>query len=296
MYKKILVALFILCFALPACAKRQSEEIITPLTQLQKRQYQTRTFNSGDSTAVMKGVLNVLQDEGYIVYNVNSLLGFIYGVKDFDTTDPNVDISKEFGLTKSRLNYNGVKVATLEVAANVTEYPQNVRIRVNFKRKLLNEYGNAQFIDDVDDAEFYDEFYKKLDSAIALQKGTTVKKMPAIENIPVTNPPKVEQVPVAEGAPAIEEPKTEVNPQLPAKTIKESSAKEPEQMKEEKGAPQAEEEQINKEDAKLEKKRAKEEAKALKEQEKLEKELEKEKEKQAKEQAKIEKELNKIYQ
>ena len=98
MYKKIFAALFVLCLALPVFAIRQSEEIITPMTQLQKRQYQTRVLPSGSQTAVMKGVLNVLQDEGYIVYNVNSLLGFIYGVKDFDTTDPNVDISKEFGL------------------------------------------------------------------------------------------------------------------------------------------------------------------------------------------------------
>ena len=171
MTKKIIAILFVLCLALPVCAKkRQSEEIITPMTQLEKRQFQTRTYESSDKPLVMKAILNVLQDEGYIVYNANSMLGFIYGVKDFDTSDPNIDISKEFGLSKSRLNWNGVKVATVETTANVTEYGKSMRVRINFKRKLLNVYGNAQFIDDINDEQYYQEFFSKVDKAIFIQK------------------------------------------------------------------------------------------------------------------------------
>lgn len=171
MLKKTLLILFILCLALPVNAKkRQAETIITPMTQLEKRQFQTRTYESSDKALVMKAMLNVLQDEGFIVYNANPLLGFIYGVKDFDTSDPNIDISKEFGLSKSRLNWNGVKVATIETTANVTEYGKSMRVRVNFKRKLLNIYGNAQFIDDVNDETYYQDFFSKVDKAIFLQK------------------------------------------------------------------------------------------------------------------------------
>ena len=169
--KKILAILLVLCCCLPAMAKkRQNEEIITPLTQLEKRQFQTRTYASQDNVIAMKAILNVLQDEGYIVYNVNSLLGYIYGVKDFDLSDPNIDITKEFNMTKSRLNYNGVKVATIEASVNITQYGDKSRIRANFKRKLLNVYGHAQMIDDVSDIEFYNDFYTKVDSAINLQK------------------------------------------------------------------------------------------------------------------------------
>lgn len=171
MIKKILLVLFVFCLALPVSAKkRQAETIITPMTQLEKRQFQTRTYESNDKPLVMKAMLNVLQDEGFIVYNANPLLGFIYGVKDFDTSDPNIDISKEFGLSKSRLNMNGIKVATIETTANITEYGKSMRVRVNFKRKLLNVYGNAQFIDDVNDESYYQEFFSKVDKAIFLQK------------------------------------------------------------------------------------------------------------------------------
>ncbi len=171
MMKKILLALFVLCLALPVSAKKtSSQDIITPMTQLEKRQFQTRTYDSTDKALVMKAMLNVLQDEGFIVYNANPLLGFIYGVKDFDTSDPNIDISKEFGLSKTRLNWNGVKVATIETTANVTEYGKSMRVRINFKRKLLNIYGNAQFIDDINDENYYQDFFSKVDKAIFLQK------------------------------------------------------------------------------------------------------------------------------
>lgn len=171
MLKRLLTVLFVLCFALPACARsKQQESIITPMTQLEKRQFQTRTYQTVDKPLVMKAMLNVLQDEGFIVYNANPLLGFIYGVKDFDTSDKNIDISREFGLSKSRLNLNGIRVATIETTANVTEYGKSMRVRVNFKRKLLNIYGNAQFIDDVNDETYYQDFFSKVDKAIFLQK------------------------------------------------------------------------------------------------------------------------------
>lgn len=170
MIKKILLVLVLMCFALPCFAKKSTqEEVITPLTQLEKRQFQTRTYKATDKQTVMKALLNVYQDEGFMVYNANHLLGFIYGTKDFDTSDPDIDISKEFGLSKGRLNVNGVKVATLETSANVTEYGETIRVRVNFKRKLLNIYGNAQFIEDVNEDTFYTDFFEKLETAIILQ-------------------------------------------------------------------------------------------------------------------------------
>ena len=170
MIKKILLILTLMCLALPCFAKKSTqEEVITPLTQLEKRQFQTRTYKSTNKQTVMKALLNVYQDEGFMVYNANPLLGFIYGTKEFDTSNSDVDISKEFGLSKGRLNVNGVKVATLESSANVTEYGETIRVRVNFKRKLLNIYGNAQFIEDVNEDTFYADFFEKLETAITLQ-------------------------------------------------------------------------------------------------------------------------------
>jgi hypothetical protein len=251
----------------------------------------------------MKGILNTLQDEGYIVYNVNSLLGFIYGVKDFDTTDPNVDISKEFGLTKSRLNYNGVTVATLEVTINVTDYGEDLKVRTNFKRKLLNQYGNAQFIDDIDEEEFYTEFYEKADKAIQLQKQTKAKIQPVrreIIPVPVPVKPRLEvkkETPIAVPQEVSQEAGNKLKPVVDESTVKRTELKEI-KIKEETPATtkedikkvveqQTEQEELSeKEQAKKEAREEKERIKKEREQAKIEAKLLKEQEKEAKRAAK----------
>lgn len=304
--KRILALLLVIGIiaVLPSYGKKhQTEEIITTMTQLQKRQFQTRTYKSTDKVIVMKGILNTLQDEGYIVYNVNSLLGFIYGVKDFDTTDPNVDISKEFGLTKSRLNYNGVTVATLEVTINVTDYGEDLKVRTNFKRKLLNQYGNAQFIDDIDEEEFYTEFYEKADKAIQLQKQTKAKIQPVrreIIPVPVPVKPRLEvkrETPIAVPQEVSQEAGNKLKPVVDESTVKRTELKEI-KIKEETPATtkedikkvveqQTEQEELSeKEQAKKEAREEKERIKKEREQAKIEAKLLKEQEKEAKRAAK----------
>ncbi len=297
--KKILAILLVLCCVLPAVAKkRQNEEIITPLTQLEKRQFQTKTFPVQDNMLVMKAILNVLQDEGFLVYNVNSLLGYIYGVKDFDLSDPNIDVSKEFGVTKSRLNYNGVKVATLEVGVNVMQYGQNSRVRVNFKRKLLNEYGNAQMIEDISDIQYYDDFYAKVNTAINIQKQiqekikketpVTVKKMLPKMKDPAEDTKQIENAETLEESPEIklnEQNTTESvsTPDIPViEATRQEFSSEPIEVPEDvKVAPSSQEEtKTQPEDEKVE--TAKQESKELKKQLKQEKQDAKQAQKDAK--------------
>ena len=309
MYKKILAIIFVLCLALPVSAKRQSEEIITTMTQLQKRTFQTRTYASSDKVLVMKALLNVFQDEGFMVYNVNSLLGFIYSVKDFDTTDPNIDISKEFGLTKSRLNYNGIKVATIESSANVTEYGNNIRVRVNFKRKLLKEYGNAQLVEDIDESPFYDEFYSKVDNALNLQKSTNApaaKELPVVQKVSEPKPVVKEkellnivEPEINDSEPVIIE-ENDILEEEPQAVEEESDsqenlyAQESQKLEEVSNYSEKEQKRLEKMMQKEEKEKAKILSKEAKEQEKLAKELAKEQAKQAKEEAKIIKEMEKM--
>jgi hypothetical protein len=170
--KKIL-ALTLMCLLLCAGAtdaRKVKDEGQIIRTQLEKREFQTRSYASGDKVVIMKAMLNVLQDEGFIVNNANPLLGFISGTKDFDVADKTIDVKKEFGHGKSKLNWHGVRVATIETTANITEFGKNVRVRVNFKRKLLNVYGNAQSISEIDDEEYYRDFFAKVDKAIFIQK------------------------------------------------------------------------------------------------------------------------------
>lgn len=173
MKKIFLLFAVVVLFAIPVQAKKNYSYKDTPppqKTQLEKRQVQTREYDSTDKAMIMKAMLNVLQDEGFIVNNANPLLGFISGEKEFDLNDKSIDIQKEFGTSRASLNWNGVRIAVIEATANVTEYGNQIKVRINFKRKLLNVYGNAQSIDEIDDEKYYQDFFAKVDKAIFLQK------------------------------------------------------------------------------------------------------------------------------
>lgn len=171
--RKILyvIAVFIL-IALPSHAKANySYTTAKPQkTQLEKRQFQTRSYDCTDKALIMKAMLNVLQDEGFIVNNANPLLGFISGDKEFDINDKSIDVSKDFGTNRSSLCLKGVRIAVIDATANVTEYGNEVKVRVTFKRKLLNVYGNAQVINEINDGNYYQNFFAEVDKAIFIQK------------------------------------------------------------------------------------------------------------------------------
>ena len=121
MKKYFLIVLTLLLFNVPcfAATKAKPNEIITPQTQLQKRQYQTREYSGIDKASLMKAMLDELQDEGFIVNNANSLLGFISGAKEFSTNDKTINFEQEFGVSKKYLG--GASVAVVEATANVPE-------------------------------------------------------------------------------------------------------------------------------------------------------------------------------
>ena len=168
MKKFLILILFLSVITInPSFAKKNTNDVITPQTQLEKRQYQTRQYSNIPKPVLMKAMLNVLQDEGFIVNNANSLLGFISGAKEFSPKDKTIDIEKEFGTKKGLL---GAVVAVVETTANVSEYGKEMRVRVNFKRKLLNAYGNAYKIEDVSDEQYYQNFFARVDKAIFIQK------------------------------------------------------------------------------------------------------------------------------
>lgn len=166
--KKILLALLLITLVgsiTPTFAKAKNE-IITPQTQLQKRQYQTRQYSNIDKATIMKAMLNVLQDQGFIVNNANSLLGFISGDKEFSANDKTIDFEKEFGAKKKI----GTVVAVVNATANISEYGKTYRVRVNFKRKLLNGYGSPISIEEITEDAYYQDFFSKVDKAIFIQK------------------------------------------------------------------------------------------------------------------------------
>src|SRR5690349_12138102 len=69
------------------CAPAPMPPTQRPRTQLQTREFQTRAYETTDTKMVMKALLNVLQDEGFIVKNANENLGLIVATKETENPD-----------------------------------------------------------------------------------------------------------------------------------------------------------------------------------------------------------------
>jgi hypothetical protein len=116
---------------------------------------------------VMKAVLNVLQDDGYIVKNAVPDLGLL-------TAEKYVDIENKASSFFARIwrgrNARWKKTSIIECTANVSDFGEQTRVRVNFQVRVLDNLGNDLSIQQVDEQEFYQTFFSKVDKGIFIQK------------------------------------------------------------------------------------------------------------------------------
>jgi hypothetical protein len=136
-------------------------------TQLQTREFQTRTYETKDSKMVMKAMLNVLQDEAYIVKNVNVELGFLNASKEIDVESKGEAFWARF---LAGQNARWKKNSIWDVTTNVTEFGEQCRVRVNFQIKTLDNVGNVVAVQPVQDETVYQDFFSKVGKGIFIQK------------------------------------------------------------------------------------------------------------------------------
>lgn len=180
--KKFLIFLFFISIGFYGCSivsspKKSDDE----QTQLQVRQFQTREFDTNDTKLVMKALVNVLQDDDFIIKNAVVDLGLISASKEIDMAAEGRGSKKDFwedffkaifSDKKSYRNdptiYNKLKI--VEATINVTEYGRRTKVRANFQAKILDNRGNPVEVFIVDDEKFYRDFFAKVDKGIFLQK------------------------------------------------------------------------------------------------------------------------------
>lgn len=166
----------LLCFLAVACASAPRPE----QSQLQVRQFQTREYDALDLKTAMKALMNVLQDDGFILKNVQGDLGMLTAERFVD-----VENSAEAGL-KNAAAWTGCcctspffwrpaptweKTAQIECSANVSELSGGrVRIRAVFQKKIYDNTGNMGRTEQVVDEQHYEAFFARLDKSIFLQK------------------------------------------------------------------------------------------------------------------------------
>ncbi len=136
-------------------------------TQLQIREFQTRTYDVDSELMVLKAVANVLQDEGYIITNAEADLGLLTAQKEASIED---GTEKFFSILFFGANARYKKNSIIECTANVSQFGKQVKVRINFQLKAYNNKGELIELGQIDNAEFYQNFFAKVDKGIFIQK------------------------------------------------------------------------------------------------------------------------------
>jgi hypothetical protein len=159
-------------------------------TQLERRQYQQRDFDTNDVKLVMKAVLNTLQDDGFTVRNAVVDLGLISAVKEVMLTDrrdvgqsrsPAETWAEIFAAAISRgrtqpntrqqqsVRYRNME--QIEATVNVSPFgAHQTRVRVSFVARVLDNEGAVIESQPVTDPGVYQNFFVKVDKGIFLEK------------------------------------------------------------------------------------------------------------------------------
>lgn len=162
MARSCIPVLLAVCLA-SACATPRTP----PQSQLQIREFQTRSYETTDTKMVMKAVLNTLQDEGYIVKNAVPDLGLLTATKEIDVEDKATAVLLAV-LSKGKATWP--KNSIIEATANVSEFGTQTRVRMNFQVKTYDNKGAVREVKQIEDGNFYQDFFSKVDKGVFIQK------------------------------------------------------------------------------------------------------------------------------
>lgn len=156
-----------------------------PQTQLQTREFQTREFDTNDVKLVMKAMLNVLQDDGFVVKNAVPDLGLLTATKEVQISGGSSSRTDQYwtdvfeSVLRSSNSRSGQrdrqeqrynKFKQIEVSVNVTEMGRRSKVRANFQARVLDNVGNPVEVYVIQDPKFYQDFFSKVDKGIFIQK------------------------------------------------------------------------------------------------------------------------------
>ena len=158
------VSIFIASLIILGCATTPATP---PKTQLKLGNSRLRDYDTSDVKMVMKSLLNVLQDDSYIVKNANVEIGLLSASKEID-----VESKGEAVLLSLLAGHNARwrKNSTIECSGNITEMGKVCKVRVNFQVKTMDNKGGVVEVKTIEDPIFYQTFFAKVDKGIFIGK------------------------------------------------------------------------------------------------------------------------------
>ena len=111
-------------------------------------------------------MLNVLQDDGFMIQNANVELGLLSAYKDMNVESAGDKFWSTVWLGK---NTRWKKNSRIDCTANVSEFGKNTRVRVTFQEKILDNKGEVAKLELINDPSFYQAFFTKVSKGLFIQ-------------------------------------------------------------------------------------------------------------------------------
>ena len=165
LFTVLTLMLFAASLTFSGCAPRR---IVPPRTQLQLREFQTRSYEITDTLRAVRAVISALLDDGFIVRNADKELGLVTASKEIDIEDPNERFWATLLAGDSGVMFQ--KSSQVECSVQVVTSPRETRVRAVFLFRVLDNLGNPIKIEQVDDPGYYRDFFARVDKSIFLEK------------------------------------------------------------------------------------------------------------------------------
>lgn len=186
--RKILIcfkrlAVIFLCLGVVGCLSTPRSFLKVDEKSLQKRQLQTRQYDTTDETQIITSVAGVLQDLNFTLDDSETALGLVSASKKADAVNRGqVALTVFSGILGSLGNGSaggGVYADTSKldkeqkVKASVVVRPsldgKKIVVRVTFQRIVWNMAGEINRVETIDDPAIYQKFFDGLSKAIFLE-------------------------------------------------------------------------------------------------------------------------------
>ena len=136
-------------------------------SQNQLQIIQTRSYKTTDVKPVMKAMLSVFQDNGFIVKTANTELGLLNAINNLDL-EPGTP-SASHSLLFNPGDHMGKNLCVM-ASVNVSKSGKECRARVNFQYSYLNDKSTEEITEQVIDENVYKTFFSEVDRRKPLSK------------------------------------------------------------------------------------------------------------------------------
>ena len=170
--KRFSLVLFSLLFLVACHSRIPPEALKLDSESLQKRQLQTRVFQTDDEAKVLAACSALLQDLGFNIDESECKLGVIVGSKDRSAVSTGQVIGS---LLLTMLGGGHVpwdknqKMRACVITKPTGDEKKNIAVRVTFQRIVWNTDNQVTKREGLTDPTMYQEFFEKLSKSLFLE-------------------------------------------------------------------------------------------------------------------------------